>query len=186
LNHLTINRRRDSDTHPGCEIFERFVQRFQQHVAYVDEVLNNEKFGFDSDERIAINRHDLPYPKDLTEAKGLWHDRVRFEYLQEKLAKVDAKKKAETAKNKNASSGAAKEAKPKSEAQEIIDTLSHRYHRTLRYFTDWNNEDVLQIYLTTLAHVYDPHSDYFGHAQLESFAIGMNLSLFGIGAELGS
>ena len=51
-------------------------------------------------------------------------------------------------------------------------------------FIDWDNGDVLQAYLTTLAHVYDPHSDYMGHAQLESFAISMNLSLFGIGAEL--
>src|SRR5207247_3466236 len=76
--------------------------------------------------------------------------------------------------------------KPKSEAEEIVATLSHRYHRILRTFTDWNNDDVLQVYLTTLAHVYDPHSDYFGHAQLESFAIGMNLRLFGIGAELTS
>src|SRR5262249_30209997 len=49
---------------------------------------------------------------------------------------------------------------------------------------DWNSDDVLQLYLTTLAHVYDPHSDYFGHSQLESFAISMNLSLSGIGAEL--
>ena len=32
--------------------------------------------------------------------------------------------------------------------------------------------------------MYDPHSDYLGRAQLEQFAIGMNLSLFGIGAEL--
>jgi carboxyl-terminal processing protease len=45
---------------------------------------------------------------------------------------------------------------------------------------------VIQLYLTTLARVYDPHSDYLGHAQLEQFAIGMNLSLFGIGAELRS
>ena len=51
-------------------------------------------------------------------------------------------------------------------------------------FTEWDNDDVLQVYLTALAHVYDPHSDYFNHSQLDSFAIGMNLSLFGIGAEL--
>ena len=61
---------------------------------------------------------------------------------------------------------------------------AHRYHRTLRFFTEWNNEDVLQTYLTALAHVYDPHSDYLGRAQLEQFSISMNLSLFGIGAEL--
>ena len=72
----------------------------------------------------------------------------------------------------------------KTDDEEIVETLSHRYHRTLRFFTEWNNEDVLQTYLTALAHVYDPHSDYLGRAQLEQFSISMNLSLFGIGAEL--
>jgi carboxyl-terminal processing protease len=72
----------------------------------------------------------------------------------------------------------------KTDDEEIVETLSHRYHRNLRFFEDWNNEDVLQTYLTALAHVYDPHSDYLGRAQLEQFSIMMNLSLFGIGAEL--
>jgi carboxyl-terminal processing protease len=34
--------------------------------------------------------------------------------------------------------------------------------------------------------VYDPHSDYLGHEQMESFSIAMKLSLFGIGAALES
>ena len=45
---------------------------------------------------------------------------------------------------------------------------------------------MLEIYLDALAHVYDPHSDYLGHEQMESFSIAMNLSLFGIGASLES
>ncbi len=182
LNHLIKPRQRSIDTHPGCEIFERFVQRLQERVAYADELLKNEDFRFDGDERITINRHEMPYPKNLQEAKALWRDRLRFEYLEQKLAKLDARKKAE--KTKSTVATPRTEGKPKSEAEEIVETLTHRYHRTLRTFTDWDNEDVLQIYLTTLAHVYDPHSDYFNHAQLESFAIGMNLMLFGIGAEL--
>ena len=72
----------------------------------------------------------------------------------------------------------------KTDDEEIVETLSHRYHRVLRFFTDWNSDDVLEKYLTALAHVYDPHSDYFDHATLQQFAITMNLSLFGIGAEL--
>src|SRR5215467_4197413 len=78
LNHLTLDHRSSADTHPGCEIFERFVQRLQQRVAYVDELLKTEKFAFDSDERITLNRHELAYPKDLDEAKALWRDRLRF------------------------------------------------------------------------------------------------------------
>ena len=42
----------------------------------------------------------------------------------------------------------------------------------------------MQAYLTALANVYDPHSDYFNKSQADNFAIGMNLQLFGIGAEL--
>ena len=45
-------------------------------------------------------------------------------------------------------------------------------------------DEVLEIYLDALAHVYDPHSDYLGHEQMESLSIAMNLSLFGIGASL--
>jgi carboxyl-terminal processing protease len=253
LNHLTITDRRVGDTTPGCEIFNRYVERLQQRTAYVDDLLKNDKFTFDTDERIAFNRKSLPYPKDLDEAKALWREQLRFEYLQERLGKIGARKKAaalaakkktpaagttsqpkaaeesnqpksgaldsatydrlrqalrekmkepgsstgpatvrpqanpprvEEASQPRATNGTAVAASKKTEDEEIIETLSHRYHRNLKFFTDWNNDDVLQTYLTALARVYDPHSDYLGRAQLEQFSISMNLSLFGIGAEL--
>src|SRR5262249_28674781 len=51
---------------------------------------------------------------------------------------------------------------------------------------EWDSEDILSYYLTALAHVYDPHSDYMSKSQLDSFTIGMKLSLVGIGALLQS
>lgn len=187
LDHLTINQHRVADTRPACAIFNRFVERLRQRVAYADELLNTEKFTFDTDERILLNRKDQPYPKDLDEARKLWRDRLRFEYLQEKLGKIDTKTKAAKtgADAVNAAEAKSAEGKPKkTESEEIVDTLRHRYHRQLHAFMDWSSDDVLQAYLTALAHVYDPHSDYLGQSQLDSFAITMNLSLFGIGAEL--
>ncbi len=214
LDDLTNTGRRPGDPKPACEIFNRFMERLAQRTAYADDLLKNEKFTFDTDERITINRKELPYPADLDEAKKLWRERLRFEYLQELLGKIGARKKnlvaakmkpapAETnalvrspeplpkAKRAEAEAQAtsvtnrpAVAAPKKTDAEEIVETLTHRYHRNLRFFTDWNNEDVLQTYLTALAHVYDPHSDYLGRAQLEGFSISMNLSLFGIGAEL--
>jgi carboxyl-terminal processing protease len=187
LDDLTITPRNVADTKPAFVIFNKFMERLQQRVAYADELLKTERFVFDTDERIAINRHELPYPKDLAEAKKLWRERLRFEYLQEKLGKTAAKKKkAESAKKEDAAKTrpADSDKKPKSEEEQIVDTLSHRYHRNVRTFIDWNNDDVLQVYLSALAHVYDPHSDYMNQAQLDSFSIGMSLRLFGIGAEL--
>ena len=301
LNHLTNTGRRPADTKPGCEIFNRFMERLEQRTAYADDLLKHEKFTFDTDERITINRKGLPYPANLAEAKKLWRERLRFEYLQELLGKIGARKKnlaaaakkrplsAETnalvqapeplkqakaaattapgvpplpsavpataesrrppmlqspkdAERTSAMRAAAEKTRAKAETalaaqrerlaaeniralaeaearraaeakamaepaqqragaeaptrqtaaappkktddEEIIETLNHRYHRNLRFFEDWDNEDVLQAYLTALAHVYDPHSDYLDRRQLEQFSISMNLSLFGIGAEL--
>jgi len=193
LDRLTLTRSGQADTRPACEIFNRFMERLQQHVAYVDELLKADPFSFDADERIVLNRHESPYPKDLAEAKTIWRERLRAEYLQEKLGKEFSHKKAETnsaaaqTPHPESAAAAATNAPPKkTDAQEIVETLSHRYHRTLHSFLEWDHDDVLQIYLTTLAHVYDPHSDYLGRPQLDSFTIAMNLSLFGIGAELTS
>jgi carboxyl-terminal processing protease len=196
LNHLTMPERGTApDTRPACEIFNRFVERLQQRVAYADELLKNEKFTFDADERVVFNRKDLPFPKNLDEAKKLWKERLRAEYLQEKLGKPDVKKTSSPAVERrpdfapdsaaDSAVAAPETTEPKkTEAEQIVETLSHRYHRNLHTFIDLDNDDVLQFYLTALAHVYDPHSDYFNRAQLDSFEIGMNLSLFGIGAEL--
>jgi carboxyl-terminal processing protease len=54
----------------------------------------------------------------------------------------------------------------------------------LRAINEYDNDDVLQIYLDALAHVYDPHSDYMGKSETDNFSINMQLSLFGIGAKL--
>ena len=94
LNHLTIPSRRPADTTPACEIFNRFMERLEQRTAYADDLLKHEKFTFDTDERITINRKGLPYPADLDEAKKLWRERLRFEYFQELLGKIGARKEA--------------------------------------------------------------------------------------------
>jgi carboxyl-terminal processing protease len=151
---------KDGDTTPSRVIFKRFLERLEQQYDYVMDLLQNEKFDFTSDDRFLPNRHTLPRPKNLDEAKQLWRDRIRYEYLQEKLNKE----------------------KP----DEIVKIVARRYTRVLRALKEYDNDDVLQIYLTALTHVYDPHSEYFGKSELETFSIGMKLSLYGIGALLRS
>ena len=175
LDDLTLNRRGVADTTPAYRIFDRFLERLEQHVNYVEELLKNEKFEFNTDERVLLNRKDAPYPRDLDEAKQLWRQRLRFEYLQEKLAR--------TARTNSVASEAAK---PGATNNIIVETLSKSYNRTWRRYKELDNDDLLEVYLTALARVYDPHSDYMGPRQAENFSIGMSLALFGIGAELRS
>lgn len=197
LDNLTLAKRRAADTTPAYRIFNRFRERVDQRVAYVLDLLKNEKFEFDTDEQVTVNRKDEPYPLDLDEAHKLWRQRLRSEYLQEKIAKYATKKKAErdaaktsaSSKTSNtnsvaSSNGEAKEAVKKTDAEDIVEKLTKRYTRNAHFYRELDQPDVLEIYLTSLAHVYDPHSDYFNPRQAENFAIGMNLSLFGIGAVL--
>src|SRR6185437_4509499 len=180
LARLTLNRSGVSDTYPAFEIFNRYMDRLRQHVAYVDELLKTEKFNFTSDERILLDRKNAPYPKDLNAAKKLWAQRLRYEFLMEKVNRETQK----TNSTDTAKSG--KSSPPKSMHDQIVDTLSKNYHRMLKVFADYDSRDVLNDYLEWFARSYDPHSDYEGPMDYEDFAMQMNLSLFGIGAELRS
>lgn len=157
LPELTVQR---GDSSKANDIFARFLQRVDQRVEFVANLLAENHFEFTDDDRHTPNRKDADWPEDLETARLLWHRHLRYEYLQEKLNKQ----------------------KP----EQILKTLSARYKRLLRSWGELDSEEVLQVYLTALSQAYDPHSDYMGKAQLENFAISMKLSLFGIGALLRS
>ncbi|HEY1719521.1 MAG TPA: carboxy terminal-processing peptidase [Verrucomicrobiae bacterium] len=188
LDNLTIGGRGRANLAPAYEIFQRFLERLGQHAAYVDDLLKQDKFKFTGDDRILIDRRHAPYPQDLDEAKQLWREQLRWQYLQEKLSREtqppttvsmvinpDVPLKATEAVNSTGKNSA---------TNDIAATLARHYHWNLRYYTKWDSTDVLQAYLDALTHAYDPHSDYMNDAHEQDFSIEMNLSLFGIGAKL--
>lgn len=183
LDDLTLA----GDTEPGRVIFERFLSRISQRVAYVAEVLRTEKFEFTGDDTYLLDRKEAPWPKDMGEARAIWRQHLRFEILQELLSKTPSKK-AQDAESDAASKPEEAEVVVGANGltAEVEKTISRRYARLLKTLKDFEGADVFQYYLGALTHVYDPHSDYLGGPTLENFAINMNLSLFGIGAVLTS
>jgi carboxyl-terminal processing protease len=157
LEALVLKR---GDTRPGHEMFDRLLQRLEERVEFTEGLLKTEKFEFTGQESFQWDRRKALRPRDLAQAKELWRENLRYDYLQEKLSNR--------------------------KAEEIVKTLSRRYERSLHSMQKWKSADVLEAYLTSLAHAYDPHSDFMGHQQAEDFAIAMNLSLVGIGASLQS
>jgi len=233
LDELTM---RHGNTLPAYDVFNRFLQRFDQQYLYVTEYLRTNAFAFETDEKFIFDRKEQPRPKGLAEARKLWRDRVRSEYLSEKLTLGDreellgrfrtnvvganweqltrfltnkfspekATELAQFARKQldEAKAQAGPETKPEALAtqvmtqvdqrlaadthDEIVKKLTRRYNRTMRNLKQFEADEVLQFWLSALGHAYDPHTDYFGKRELESFSINMNLSLFGIGATLQS
>jgi len=173
LDKLTL-KRGTADLTPAFAVYDRYAERIEQHDAYVTDLLKHDRFKFNTDEKIVLDRRHAPFPKDLTEAEALWRQRLRYEYLQEKLSREIV----ETNDNFLVKL-------PADAAKEIPATLEKHYQWNLHMTTNWDSDGVLQAYLNGLCHAYDPHSDYFSAPHAQDFSIGMNLSLFGIGAQLG-
>ncbi|MBI2949534.1 MAG: carboxy terminal-processing peptidase, partial [Verrucomicrobia bacterium] len=158
--HLDELLKKKGDVAPANHIFSRFLQRLTQRVDYVGELLATEKFEFTGTDRYNLDRKKTPRPKDLEEAKQLWRQHLRYEILQDKLNKE----------------------KP----EDIASKITKRYSRLLRSLQEYDRDDVFELYLSAVAQVFDPHTDYMGKSSLDTFNINMSLSLTGIGALLRS
>ncbi|MDA0766344.1 MAG: carboxy terminal-processing peptidase [Verrucomicrobia bacterium] len=160
LPKLAEATRRTGDTRAARAIYERYLQRSAERADLVEKVLGEETFEFTGNDRYTYDREDAPRPLDAAAAHALWRQRVRADFLQEKLDGKDA-------------AAATK-------------TLIRRYRRQADTMKNLGADAVLEIYINALAHVYDPHSDYMGSQQLETFNVSMGLSLSGVGAVLQS
>ncbi len=150
---------KEGDIQPALEIFERFLKRLEEREALVKKLARS-TFTFEAEEAFPVDRHEAPWPSGPEEAAELWRLRIKNELLQERLNKT----------------------KP----EEQVKNVTLRYERLRRMYREYDGSDVLQAYLTALAHTFDPHSEYMAAPQMENFNISMRLSLVGIGAVLRS
>lgn len=146
------------DASPAYEIFGRYLARLEERTALGLKLLQ-EPIDLTTDERFNPQRDKVAWPKDEAEVEQLWRSRVKFDVLQGRL-------------NKD---------KP----EETVKNLTKRYQRLLKTMKDFDEEEILSVYLTALAHSYDPHSDYMSPSEAKQFEISnVKLSLSGIGALL--
>jgi len=87
----------------------------------------------------------------------------------------------------DATSAAATPAAPKTDAQILADakdTVRKRYASSLKILDDTDAIELQDVFLNTLAGLYDPHSNFFTENGVEEFDITMRNSLIGIGCIL--
>jgi carboxyl-terminal processing protease len=147
------------DLQPAKEIHGVFKARVEDRVAKIHQLLKKD-YTFKSSRTVALDRRKEPWPANMNEADVLWRDRIEGELLQERLNKL------------------AVDPGPK--------VVGRRYDQLLKSVDERDDEDLNQLFLNSVAQSYDPHSEYLGRSDLESFEINMRLSLTGIGAELRS
>ncbi len=141
----------------ALDVFSRFKTRLQQRLQQLEGFLQQE-FDFSKDGEWRIKRSEEPYPKDLKAAQGIWRLKIKFDLLTLKLGGTEL----EEAKNR----------------------MMKRVRGLWKDYSQYDDDDVVSLFLNAMANAYDPHSAYMAAQELKNFDISIKLSLDGIGAVL--
>jgi carboxyl-terminal processing protease len=87
--NLNVYTLQNQDITPCWVIFSRFMERVHQRIDLASNLLQSARFDFTNQERFVLNRHALPYAKDLDEAKEFWRQELRCQYLDQLLNSPD-------------------------------------------------------------------------------------------------
>jgi len=184
------------------DVYERFLERLRERVEYVRQRLDQD-FDFTVDEEYTYDRSEESWCESRAEMDELWRLRLKHNYLNYALMEEPAEKPEpedkpdeptpEAPKDGDGNGGADTDAAPDTVDPPAAETPKPKTpgERVIKYYEDYlqrmeakDGMDILEMYLTTLAHLFDPHSAYMAPSTEEDFDIQMKLSLQGIGALL--
>jgi carboxyl-terminal processing protease len=151
---------RNENVSPAYDIYQVFVKRYKERMDHVMNYLIKQEFDYTVDEYYEMDRDKEPWPATSAELNDVWRKIIKSQALSLRLA---GKKQSE-----------------------ITETLKTRYERFNKFFTQFNTEDVFNIYMNAITGAYDPHTNYLSPKQSDLFKQQMSLSLEGIGAQLQS
>ena len=150
---------KEGDAKFAYDVSNTYKQRVQDRVAYAHEMIDA-SHDFTIEEELVTDAKDLPYSESRDALNDRWRRRVKLDILNLRLD----------------------DTKP----EEIADRLHKRYRMLERTINETESFEVLEMYLSSMTHCFDPHSSYMSPQTLEEFRISMQLSLDGIGAALRS
>jgi carboxyl-terminal processing protease len=180
------------------KVFNRLLERIDQRVALVDDLLKIEP-DYTIDEEIVIDPKQAVYATNDAEMHETWRKLIKYELLLKKLdaqdeetrqKKLDEAKLREPKPEKPTTNEAqlnppkpSEKPVPRKTPQEQV---AHKYHGIAKLRHQMNGDDLLEIYLNSLAMSYDPHTDFMSASSNDQFESRMSLHYDGIGAILGS
>jgi len=153
------NMLKKGDLSAGFYIFNRYQERAQSRLqANIDLLESGFEFDLTKDDSLNMDLEQTQWPVSVQDADAFWKKRIKESYLR--LILSDKEPDAARA------------------------LLVKRYTNLKKQLSQRDSEDIFQIFMNSLAELYDPHTSYMSPRSMENFRIAMSLSLTGIGAVL--
>lgn len=153
---------------------ELLVAGLNKTQAYYQEILA-EPFDFSKEENIEFDPDKKGFEKDDVALKDYWRRYLKYQTLTRLSDKMDEQEKAGEEKEKKSFDELEKEAR-----EDVLKTLDRNYN----YYIKIKRPQRLTDYLSSVAQIFDPHSEYMAPVDRENFNMQMYGKLEGIGAQL--
>jgi carboxyl-terminal processing protease len=141
------------------QIQATYKNRFRENMDFLNELIKD-KYDFDKDESIVIDRDKIEYPQSREEMKERWRKNIKLQLLNQ----ISVDKDINNAKEK----------------------LKKKYILQMKRIDEIDKARILAIFLNSFTTALDPHSNYLTQEEHEDFQISTNLKLEGIGVLLRS
>lgn len=142
---------------PAYEIFTVYHQRVKDRISFVFSMLEKEP-DFSVKEFLYFDRKKLDWFDDLNQMDNYWRKKIKNAILNLKILGK--------------------------EWESNKDVLNKRYERYEKTISQFNSEDVFEIFINSYSELYDPHTNYFSPINADRFEITMSKTFEGIGARL--
>jgi len=146
------------------EIFDRFKQRIGERVELANRLID-EDHDYSVDEEMVTDRDLIDYAETEDEIEDRWRKRIKYNLLV--FQNDDDEDSSVTTKTPE-------------------ERLKNRYRAFGKRMTQFDNDDVIEMYITSITTSFDPHTTYMSKSSFVNFQINMSLELEGIGATLQS
>jgi carboxyl-terminal processing protease len=157
-NELTIDDDlRKTDLSFLYKAYNRFAEKVTARLPIIDRWIDTDH-DYSVVESYNVTDKNTPFATSEEELEERWRLRVKYDLLilQSTGASLD----------------------------ESRERLRRRYHQYAARTGNVSGDDELQLFLSSLATSFDPHTSYMAPSRLDSFRIRMELNYYGIGVEV--
>ncbi len=170
---------RSGDLGFAIETFKTFIKRVDERIAMAHQLID-EPHDFAVDEEMVIDADTISYPVDDAEARERMRKQIKYRMLVYEGDRIRAAKDKEAGRERGEAANVLN-GDPNEDPKERL----HRSFRTqLKRWHQFDADELLEVYITSLTSSFDPHTSYMSFKTLENFRIVMSLNLDGIGAQL--
>jgi carboxyl-terminal processing protease len=138
-------------------MWQRYIERLSERVSWVSEILKDTP-DYTLEEQFVTDYDTANYAANEEDARERWRKRIKYDLLRLKADDVATK--------------------------EAHERLTRRYASLERRLKQFDDEDILAMFITAISSGFDPHTTYMAPRTLENFEINMRLNYQGIGARL--